>query len=52
MRVQLSDLSQKIDAVLAKGDLKLDDYTKAHLLDTKQRIKQVLEAQVTVPGIN
>ncbi len=52
LRVQLSDLSQKIDAVLAKGDLKLDDYTKAHLLDTKQRIKQVLEAQVTVPGIN
>ena len=52
LRVQLTELSQKIDAALAKGDLKLDDYTKAHLLDTKQRIKQVLEAQLTVPSIN
>lgn len=52
LRVQLTDLSQKIDAALGKGDLKLDDYTKAHLLDTKQRIKQVLEAQLTVTGTN
>ena len=34
------------------GDLKLDDYTKAHLLDTKQRIKQVVEATLTVTGVN
>ncbi len=52
LRMHLTDLVQKIDAALAKGDLKLDDYTKAHLLDTKQRMKQVLEAQLTVPGIN
>ena len=52
MRMHLTELSQKIDAALAKGDLKLDDYTKAHLLDTKQRIKQVLEATLTVTGVN
>lgn len=52
LRMQLTELNQKIDAALGKGDLKLDDYTKAHLLDTKQRIKQVLEAQLTVTGVN
>ena len=52
LRMHLTELSQKIDAALAKGDLKLDDYTKAHLLDTKQRIKQVVEATLTVTGVN
>jgi hypothetical protein len=52
LRMHLTELSQKIDTALAKGDLKLDDYTKAHLIDTKQRIKQVLEAQLTVSEVN
>ena len=52
LRVQLTDLSLKIDAILGKADLKLDEYTRAHLLDTKQRIKQVLEAQINVNAAN
>ena len=45
LRMYLTDLGGKIDAALAKGDLKLDDYTRAHLVDTRLRIKQVLEAE-------
>ncbi len=52
LRMQLTELAQKIDTTLGKADLKLDDYTKAHLQDTRQRIKQVLEAQLTVTGVN
>jgi len=45
LRMNLTDLGAKIDAALAKGDLKLDDYSKAHLTDTRLRIKQILEAE-------
>jgi hypothetical protein len=45
LRMYLADIGQKIDATLGKGDLKLDDYTKAHLQDTRLRIKQTLEAE-------
>jgi Met-zincin/Domain of unknown function (DUF5117) len=45
LRMYLTDVGQKIDAALAKGDLKLDDYTRSHLTDTRVRIKQVLEAE-------
>lgn len=45
LRMNLTDLGNKIDAALAKGDLKLDDYTKAHLIDSRLRIKQTLEAE-------
>lgn len=45
LRMYLGETAQKIDATLAKGDLKLDDYTKAHLTDTRLRIKQTLEAE-------
>lgn len=44
-RMYLTDLAAKIDATLGKGDLKLDDYTRAHLTDSRLRIKQVLEAE-------
>ena len=45
LRMYLTDVATKIDATLAKADLKLDDYTKAHLIDTRLRLKQVLEAE-------
>jgi hypothetical protein len=41
----LTELQAKVDAALVKADLKLDDYTRAHLLDCKLRIKQILEAE-------
>ncbi len=44
-RMYLTDLATKIDAALGKADLKLDDYTRAHLFDSRLRIKQVLEAE-------
>ena len=45
VRMHLTELQGRIDAALAKADLKLDDYTRAHLLDAKLRIKQTLEAE-------
>jgi Met-zincin len=44
-RMYLTDLAGRIDATLTKADLKLDDYTRAHLTDSRLRIKQVLEAE-------
>jgi uncharacterized protein DUF4953/uncharacterized protein DUF5117 len=44
-RMYLTELAAKIDAALGKGDLKLDDYTRAHLTDSRLRIKQVLESE-------
>lgn len=51
-RMLLSELNDKITVALQKGDLKLDDYSKAHLLDSQKRIKQVLDAglSITVPS--
>jgi hypothetical protein len=46
-RMHLQGLDGRIKAALAKEDLKLDDYSKAHLLDLQERIKQALNAQVT-----
>ena len=45
LRMYLGETSQKISTTLAKEDLKLDDYTRAHLTDTQLRIKQTLEAE-------
>ena len=44
-RMHLSDLQTRVEAALTKADLKLDDYTRAHLLDAKLRIKQILESE-------
>ena len=49
-RMHLGDLSQAIDALFANGELKLDDYSRAHLEDCRARIKQALEARVTLPA--
>jgi hypothetical protein len=45
VRLHLTELQGRIDAALAKADLKLDDYTRAHLLDCRLRIKQTLDAE-------
>ncbi len=47
-RMLLSELNDKITAALKKEDLKLDDYSKAHLLDSQKRIQQVLNAELTI----
>lgn len=45
VRMHLQDLMTKTEAALGKADLKLDDYSRAHLLDAKLRIKQTLDAE-------
>ncbi len=44
-RMHLTELAARVEATLAKADLKLDDYSRAHLLDAKLRIKQILDAE-------
>jgi len=51
-RMHLQSLKEKIAAALAKADLKLDDYSRAHLQDLHTRIDQVLTAQLSVDSIN
>jgi hypothetical protein len=50
-RVHLKDIQAKITAALGKADLKLDDYSKAHLQDLEELTKQVLSAQFTVNAV-
>ncbi len=49
-RMHLEALNGQIKAILEAKELKLDDYTKAHLLDTQSKINQVLEAKVALPA--
>jgi len=51
-RMHLTELRGRIQTVLAKQDLKLDDYSKAHLLDSSERIKAILEAKVELRSID
>jgi hypothetical protein len=46
---QLRGLSASIKGVLAKGDVKLDDYSRAHLVDLDARITKALDASVVMP---
>jgi hypothetical protein len=46
---KLRDLSTGIESLLAKGDVKLDDYSRSHLVELDARIKKVLEASVELP---
>jgi len=46
---RLRDLAGRIDALLAKGDVKLDDYSRAHLADLAARIRKVLDSSVELP---
>lgn len=47
-RSQLVKLKDAITAALAKADLKLDDYSRAHLEDMQARITQALDAKLLV----
>ena len=49
-RMHLGDLVLAIDALFANGELKLDDYSRAHLEDCRAKIRQALNAQVTLPA--
>jgi hypothetical protein len=52
VRMHLTDLDKQITALLSAGDVKLDDYTKAHLQDTQERIRKLLQAQVITDSID
>ena len=45
-RFTLSELGADIDRVLAAPRPDLDAYTRAHLTDSRQRIRQALDAQM------
>lgn len=51
-RMHLSTLDGQIDTLLKNPKVKLDDYSKAHLLDSQRRIKQVLNAELQVQSVN
>lgn len=51
-RMHLSQLDQQITTLLGRADIKLDDYSRSHLLDCQERIRKVLQAEVTVPYVN
>ena len=44
---ELKSLQGRIDKLLA-GPIKLDDYSRDHLLETSQRIGKVLNARLTL----
>jgi hypothetical protein len=50
-RMHLMSLNEQIKALLEAKDLKLDDYTKAHLIDSQAKITQALEARVALPSV-
>lgn len=47
--MQLRGLDTRIEAVLARDDVKLDDYSRAHLVDLAARIKKALDARLELP---
>jgi hypothetical protein len=51
-RFHLKELEQQIVAVLANAEIKLDDYSKAHLIDCQERIKQALSVQIIAPSVD
>ncbi|MFG0332632.1 MAG: zinc-dependent metalloprotease, partial [Maioricimonas sp. JB049] len=51
-RMHLTRLGEQADALLGAENLKLDDYARAHLLDSRTRIRQVLEADLALPSVN
>lgn len=51
-RFHLKELDAQITAALGNAEIKLDDYSRAHLIDCQERIKQSLAAQVSVPSVD
>jgi hypothetical protein len=46
---QLRSLDARIGTLLAKNDVKLDDYSRAHLTELQARIRKVLDASLELP---
>ena len=46
---QLRLLDERIGAALAKADVKLDNYSRAHLVELKARIGKILDASLELP---
>jgi hypothetical protein len=51
-RMHLANLDRQIGDLLKDEKVKLDDYSKAHLLDSQRRIQQVLNAELQVYSVN
>jgi hypothetical protein len=51
-RFHLRELQQQIAATLANAEVKLDDYSKAHLIDCNERIKQALDVHIIAPSVD
>ncbi|MBX3438426.1 MAG: zinc-dependent metalloprotease [Planctomycetaceae bacterium] len=51
-RMHLQALDQKAEKLLTSTDLKPDDYTRAHLIDSQARIRQVLSANLEVRSVD
>lgn len=51
-RMKLQDLDARAEKLLGLEAVKLDDYSKAHLLDCRTVIKRALEAEVAVSSAN
>ena len=45
-RATLADLGGELDRTLLRRGVALDAYTRAHLVDSKERISQALNAQM------
>jgi Met-zincin len=51
-RMHLTTLDSQVKALLDQKDLKLDDYSRAHLLDSQKRIHQILNAQLIIQSVD
>jgi hypothetical protein len=51
-RMHLRTLELQIESLLGRQELKMDDYSRAHLMDCQALIRQVLEARLEVRGVN
>ena len=52
VRMHLSDLDKQISVLLGAQGVKLDDYSRAHLQDSQERIRKLLQAQVVTDSID
>jgi len=50
-RMHLAELDAQIQSLLARADVKLDDYSRSHLLDCQDRVRKVLNAQLALPSV-
>ncbi len=51
-RMYLTQLDEQVTALLKNDQLKLDDYSRAHLLDSQAKIQQVLKARLSVNSVD